>query len=183
MHIIIIGAGDVGYNLAKMLSYERHDIIIIENDSERYTHAVDGLDAQVYHASGTSFKILEQAGIKTADMLVSVTNSDEVNLLTAIMAKQYGVKKTIARVKNAEFLDKDSPINAEKFDIDLIIHPESETAEGAVALLKQSAASDILEFADGKIIMMGIQLDSDLPFLRKPLSLYIPSTIITRLLE
>lgn len=170
MHIIIIGAGDVGYNLAKMLSYERHDIIIIEADQGKYTHAADGLDAQVYHASGTSFKILEKARIKNADMLVSVTNSDEVNLLTAIMAKQYGVKKTVARVKNVEFLHKNSPISAEKFDIDLIIHPESETAEGAVALLKQSAASDILEFADGKIILMGIQLDSDLPFLRKPLS-------------
>ena len=170
MHIIIIGAGDVGYNLAKMLSYERHDIIIIENDNEKYTHAADGLDAQVYLASGTSFKILEKAGIRNADMLVSVTNSDEVNLLTAIMAKQYGVKKTIARVKNPEFLDDKSPINAEKFNIDLIIHPESETAEGAVALLKQSAASDVLEFADGRIILMGIQLDSELPILKIPLS-------------
>ena len=170
MHIIIIGAGDVGYNLAKMLSYERHDIVIIENNPEKYTRAADGLDAQVYLASGTSFKILEKAGIKDADMVVSVTNSDEVNLLTAIMAKQYGVKKTIARVKNAEFLDSKSPINAEKFNIDLIIHPESETAEGTVALLKQSAATDILEFADGRIILMGIQLDSELPILRKPLS-------------
>lgn len=170
MHIIIIGAGDVGYNLAKMLSYERHDIIIIENDYEKYARAADGLDAQVYFGSGSSFNILEKAGIKEADMVVSVTSSDEVNLLSAIMAKQYGVKKTIARVKNAEFLDKKSPINAERFNIDLIIHPESEAAEGTVALLKQSAATDILEFADGKIVMMGIQLDSELPILRKPLS-------------
>jgi trk system potassium uptake protein TrkA len=170
LHIIIIGAGDVGYNLAKMLSYERHDIVIIENDPERYARAADGLDAQVYLASGTSFKILERAGIKDADMVVSVTNSDEVNLLTAIMAKQYGVKRTVARVKNAEFLDEKSPINAEKFNIDLIIHPESETAEDAVALLKQSAASDVLDFADGRIILMGIQLDTELPILRKPLS-------------
>jgi trk system potassium uptake protein len=170
LHIIIIGAGDVGYNLAKMLSYERHDIFIIENDYERYARAADGLDAQVYYASGSSFKILEQAGIKDADMLVSVTNSDEVNILSAIMAKQYGVKKTIARVKNAEFIDEKAPINAEKFNIDLIIHPESETAAGTVALLKQSAASDLVEFGDGKIILMGIQLDRDLPILRKPLS-------------
>ncbi|MBN1408074.1 MAG: Trk system potassium transporter TrkA [Calditrichaceae bacterium] len=169
MHIIIIGAGDVGYNLAKLLSYERHDIFIIENDPEKFAHAADGLDAQVYLASGTSFKVLEKAGIKDADMLVSVTNSDEVNLLAAIMAKQYGVNKTVARVKNIEFIDEKSPINAEKFDIDLIIHPESETAEGTVALLKQSAATDILEFADGKIILMGIQLDIELPILRKPL--------------
>lgn len=170
MRIIIIGAGDVGFNLAKLLSYERHDIVIIESDHDQFVRANENLDVQVYHASGSSYPILEQAGIKKADMLVSVTNSDEINLLTAIMAKQYGVKKTIARVKNREFLDPQAPINAQKFNIDLIIHPESEAARGAVALLKQSAATDILEFADGKIILMGIQLDADCPILNRPLS-------------
>jgi len=170
LHIIIIGAGDVGYNLAKLLSYERHDIIIIETGHDKYIHATEGLDAQVYQASGTSFSILEQAGIKKADMVVCVTNSDEVNLLTAIMAKQYGVEKTVARVKNREFLRAESPINAEKFNIDLIIHPESEAAHGAVGLLKQSAATDIFEFANGEIVLIGIQLDRDLPILKRPLS-------------
>ena len=169
MHIIIIGAGDVGYNLAKLLSYERHDIVVIENDNEKYNRALEGLDAQVFYASGTNFPTLEQAGIKHTDMVVSVTNSDEVNLLTAIMAKQYNVKRTVARVKNPEFLNPNAPINAAKFNIDLIIHPESEAARGAVALLRQSAATDIIEFADGKIILMGIQLDSNLPILKKPL--------------
>lgn len=170
MRIIIIGAGDVGFNLAKLLSYERHDIVIIENDHDQFVRANESLDVQVYHASGSSYTILEQAGIKKADMLVSVTNSDEINLVTAIMAKQYGVKKTVARVKNREFLDPQAPINAQKFNIDLIIHPESEAARGAVGLLKQSAATDILEFADGKIILMGIQLDTDCPILKRPLS-------------
>ena len=86
MHIIIIGAGDVGFTLAKLLSYERHNIVIIEKDTEKYAHAAEALDVQVYHGSGTSFHLLKRAGVEKADMLVAVTNSDEVNLLSAIMA-------------------------------------------------------------------------------------------------
>ena len=169
-HIIIIGAGEVGYSLAKMLSYERHDIVLIEENPEKYQRAVDGLDAQVYLGNGTSFRLLERAGIKKADMLVAVTNRDEVNLLTALMAKEYGVAKTVARVKNREFLMTEAPINAQKTKIDLIIHPESVAAQGAIRLLKQSAATDIIEFARGEIILIGIQLDRNLPILHRPLA-------------
>jgi len=170
LKIIIIGAGDIGYNLAKMLSYENHDIVLIEKDYDRYIHAVETLDAQVLHGSGTSFRVLEEAGIQKADLVVAITDSDEVNLLVAIAAKEYGVQRTVARVKNREFLRTDAPINAQKFKIDLIIHPESVAAHGAVRLLKQAAATDVIEFAKGKIIVMGIQLDRDNPILNTPLS-------------
>jgi len=170
LHIIIIGAGEVGYNLAKMLSYERHDIVLIEENPEKYQRAVDGLDAQVYQGNGTSFRLLEKAGIKKADMLVAVTNRDEVNLLAAMMAKQYGVDKTVARVRNREFLLSEAPINARKTKIDLIIHPESVAAQGTVRLLKQSAATDIIEFARGEIILIGIQLDHNIPILHRPMA-------------
>jgi len=170
LHIIIIGAGEVGYNLAKMLSYERHDIVLIEENPEKYQRAVDGLDAQAYLGNGTSFRLLEKAGIKKADMVVAVTNRDEVNLLAAMMAKQYGVDKTVARVKNREFLMTEAPINTQKTKIDLIIHPESVAAQGTVRLLKQSAATDIIEFARGEIILIGIQLDHNLPILHRPLA-------------
>jgi trk system potassium uptake protein TrkA len=170
LNIIIIGAGDIGYNLAKMLSYEKHDISLIEKNYKNYTRAIDTLDANVFHGSGTSFTLLEQSGIKDADLLVAVTDSDEVNLLAAISAKQYGVKKTVARVKNREFLRTDAPINAQKFNIDMLIHPESVTAQGAVQLLRQTAATDFIEFARGKIIVMGIQLDRNQSFFNIPLS-------------
>ncbi len=169
MHIIILGAGDIGYTLAKMLSYEQHNIVLIEKDQQKYQHATENLDAQVLLADGTSYKVLEKAGIQNTDMLVAVTNSDEVNILSAIMAKQYKVPKTIARVKNKEFLHTQAPVNAQKFGIDLIIHPESEAANGAISLLKQSAATDIIEFAEGRIALVGIQLDLQTPFLGKSL--------------
>jgi len=169
LYIIIIGAGHVGFNLAKQLSYEKHDIIIIESTSERYARAAEALDAQAYHGSGTSYKLLEKAGIKNADVLVAVTSNDEVNILSAIMAKKYGVKTTIARVTNGDFLDEGCPVNPQQVDIDLIIHPESEAANGAVQLLEQSAANYLVDFANGKIVMLGIQLDRDLDILRRPL--------------
>ncbi|MCU0645434.1 MAG: Trk system potassium transporter TrkA [bacterium] len=170
MNIIIIGAGDIGYHLAKMLSYEKHDIMLIEKEQDRYTRASETLDARVIHGSGTSFTLLESAGVEKADLVVAVTDSDETNLLAAIAAKQYGVERTVARVKNREFLRTDAPINAQKFNIDLIIHPESVAAQGAVRLLRQGAATDFIEFAKGKIIVMGIQLDRDNPILNIPLS-------------
>ncbi len=169
MRIIILGAGDVGFTLAKMLSYERHDIVLIESQQARYARAADGLDAQVYLGSGTSFTLLKRAGIDKTDMLVAVTDKDEVNLLAAMMAKEYGVAKTVARVRNPEFMRSDSPLNAEKLNIDMLIHPESEAAKGAVSLLRQSAATDILEFATGNIVLIGIQLDANAPILRQPL--------------
>ena len=169
MYIIIIGAGHVGINLTKQLSYEKHDVIIIESTQERYMSAAETLDAKAFYGSGTDYKLLEKAGIRNADVLVAVTNNDEVNILSAIIAKKYGVKKTIARVKNGDFLDVNCPVNPQKMDIDLIIHPESEAALGAVRLLKQTAANYLIEFAGGKIIMLGIQLDRDLDILRKPL--------------
>ncbi len=170
MYIIIIGAGDIGYNLAKILSYERHDIVIVEKNIENFQHSSEGLDAQVILGSGSSYKTLLKAGIRTADMLIAVSNSDEVNMLSAIMAKQYDVKHTIARVSNPEFLDDESPINQEKANIDLLIHPESVAAQTAVHLLKQSAATDFIEFEDGKIILIGIQLDESSPILNQKLS-------------
>ncbi len=170
MYIIIIGAGEVGFNLAKMLSYEGHDVVVIEKDAERCQRVSENLDVQAIHGNGTSYHALEEAGIRSADLLAAVTTQDEVNLIAALAAKKYGVEKTIARVRSHEFLDSDAPINAASLEIDLLIHPESETARAAVLLLKQSAATDIIEFCDGRVNMIGIQLDARCPILRIPLA-------------
>jgi trk system potassium uptake protein TrkA len=160
LYIIIIGAGEVGYNLAKLLSYEKHDIVVVEQNEENLKRARDNLDVKVITGSGTSFAILNEAGIKDADMIVAVTNNDEVNLLACIIANEYQVAKKVVRVKNREFTSPEAPLNAERLNIDLIIHPESEVAAAVVNLLKQTAATFIIEFAEGKIILIGIQLDT-----------------------
>jgi len=159
LFIIILGCGEVGYNLARMLCYEHHDIVLIEEKNEKLKKAQDHLDVKVVQGSGSDFSTLEQAGINNADMLVAVTDKDEVNILACIIANQYGVEKKVARVKNKRFIQEDAPLNSKKLNIDLIIHPESVVAGAVVKLLNQTAATDILEFADGKIVLIGIQLD------------------------
>ncbi len=170
MYIIIIGAGEVGFNLAKQLSGENHDVAIIERDPAIYQRVQENLDVSAVLGSGTSFKVLESAGIKNAHLLVAVTTNDEANLIAAQIATQYGVGKTIARVKNDEFLRADAPLNAEKMKIDLIIHPEYEAANAAIRLLNQSAATDVIEFENGKISVIGIQIENDSPITYKKLS-------------
>lgn len=170
MYIIILGAGEVGYNLAKLLSYERHDIVIIEPDPGRAKRARDNLDIQVIEGTGSSPAGLEQAGIEKADMVVAVSNNDEVNLLACFIADKFAVPTKIARVKNREFTRDACVINAKILGIDLIIHPESEVAQAVVNLLKLTAATDILEFADGKILLLGIQLDKKSAVLGKSLA-------------
>ncbi len=159
MFILIVGCGEVGYNLARMLCYEHHDIVLIEEKNERLKKAQDHLDVKVIQGSGSDFSTLEKAGINQADMLVAVTDKDEVNILSCMIANQYGVEKKVARVKNKRFVQEDAPLSAKKMNIDLIIHPESVVAGAVVKLLNQTAATDILEFADGKIVLIGIQLD------------------------
>ncbi len=167
MYIVIIGAGEVGYNLAKMLSYEHHDIVLIEVDQDRIKRAQEHIDAQIIQGDGCSFSVLKRAGLQKADMLVAVSNKDEINLLVCQIAHKFGVKKKIARVRNPEFTAPDAPLSAEDLHIDMIIHPDSEVAHAVVNLLKQSAATDIVEFADGGIVLVGIQLDRECTILRK----------------
>jgi trk system potassium uptake protein TrkA len=159
LYIIILGAGEVGYNLAKLLSYEKHDIVVIEPNLERVKRAREKLDIQVFEGTGSSPNDLKEAGVEKADMVVAVSNNDEVNLLACLIAGKFNVKTKIARVKNREFTREDCALNARFLGIDLIIHPDSEVAKAVVGLLNMTAATDILEFADGKILLLGIQLD------------------------
>lgn len=104
MRAIIVGAGKIGYHIAEVLVQENHDVVVIENDEERAGALEEGLDIQVIHGSGSSVGCLKEAGVEEAGLLVAVTASDEVNMIACILAKQYGVKKTIARVRNPEYV-------------------------------------------------------------------------------
>ncbi|APF18521.1 TrkA-N domain protein [Caldithrix abyssi DSM 13497] len=169
MNIIIVGAGDIGFSLAKRLAYEKHNISIIESEQERFKYVEQALDAQVLLGHGADFKLLHQAGVEHADLLIAVSDQDEVNIMAAMAAKEAGCKKTLARVSNPQYLSSKAYLNADKLGIDTLLHPESIVAKGAVRLLRQSAASDIIEFADGQLVLLGIHLDANCPILRLPL--------------
>ena len=106
MRILIVGAGAVGFHLARHLSEEGHDIVLIDPDSERTAFAQDQLDILTVTGNGASLAILEVAGIDKADMLVAVTNVDEVNLVACMSAMQYGVDVKVARISNPDYFTR-----------------------------------------------------------------------------
>ncbi|AFV13050.1 Trk system potassium uptake protein TrkA [Thermacetogenium phaeum DSM 12270] len=163
MRVIVVGAGKVGFNIAQILSREGHDVVLIEKDEERIQVVQEHLDIQTICGSGASCATLEEAGVREADMFVAVTESDELNLVACIMAKQYGVPKTIARARNPEYVESSRQISYAKVGIDLLINPERVTALEIVKLLENPQARDVEFYADGKIQLEELEIRDDLP--------------------
>lgn len=163
MRVIIIGAGKVGYNIAQILAYENQDVVVIEQNEERARHLEESLDVQVVIGSGASCRTLEEAGIKEASLLVAVTEIDEVNMIACMMAKQYGVLKTIARVRNPEYVEDNKLNKGAISGIDLIINPELVTAKEIAKLIEVPEALDVVYYADGKIQLLELKIPGHAP--------------------
>jgi len=127
------------------------------------------LDVMVVEGSGTELKTLKQAEASEADMLIAVTTVDEVNFTSCLLAGKLGVKKKIIRVNNPQFLSEPGGPSADDFGIDLMIYPEGLAAQEIVRLIRRSAATEVLEFAEGRIQLIGIRLDQESPLLNKKL--------------
>ncbi len=170
MKIIIAGMGDVGYQLAKQLSKESHDIIAIDTNREALSYSDQLADILTINGSATSIEILKQANIEKADLLLAVTSSEEINITTAILGKKLGAKRTIARISNEEYLEPQAINNFSELGIDFMIYPEELAAAETVNLINRSAATDVLEFENGKLTVIGIRLDKNAPIIHKKLS-------------
>ncbi len=169
MKIIIIGAGKVGLQIAQTLSRENHDITIIDKREDIRENLDSNLDIMTIVGNGASVRILEQAGIKEADMLIAVTRNDEVNMIACMTAKQFNVAKTIARIRNPEYMYANS-ISKEKLGIDYVINPEKATAKEIVRLLRTpSNICEVYDFAEGKISLFGLKIGEDSNFANKKL--------------
>ncbi|MFC2161172.1 Trk system potassium transporter TrkA [Acidobacteriota bacterium] len=169
MNILIIGAGEVGFHLTKRLSLEKHNITIVEKSPHVARRAEEQLDAAVITGSGSSYRDLVKAKIEETDVLAAISNSDEVNLIACRYADKLNIPFKIARIRNPEFIEPDFLLTKEEMGIDLLIHPEKETADAIIRLIKQSSATDIIEFADGMIQVVGIRLEKDTPLSHKTL--------------
>ena len=169
MRIIIAGMGDVGYHLAKQLSSEAHDIIAIDTNQQRLSYTDSMTDILTINGSSTSIKILKEAKIERADLLVAVTSSEEVNLTTAILGKRLGAKRTIARVSNAEYMEFENSVSFQAMGIDFMIYPEELAAMEVVRLINRTAATDVIEFEKGKISVIGLRLDKSAPVIYQKL--------------
>ena len=115
MKIIIAGAGEVGFHLAKLLSFESQDITLIDNDRESLMYADTHLDIRTLKGDATSIAVLKDAQVKKVDLVIAVTSSETTNITVCVLAKQLGAKKTIARIANTEFLENKEEIGFDQF--------------------------------------------------------------------
>jgi len=167
MKVIIIGAGKVGFSMAQLLSDENHDVVVIEKNPERQAIMEEFLDIQVIGGNGSSVSVLESAGVRSSDLLLAVTEYDELNMVACQLAKMYGVKTTVARVRNPEYLElKDFSLN-KLMGIDLIINPERVTAQEIVDIVRNPEAVNVDYYADGKVELLQLELKANSPLLNK----------------
>lgn len=166
MKIIIAGAGEVGFHLAKLLSYESQNITLIDTVKESLAYADTHLDIRVLKGDATSVAILQEAQVGESDLVIGVTSSETTNLTLCMLAKQLGCKKTIARISNTEFKNSKA-IDFKKLGIDELISPEELAAAEIQLLLNKSAFNDTYDFEKGALIMVGVILPKSAPFVGK----------------
>jgi trk system potassium uptake protein TrkA len=167
MRIIIAGAGEVGFHLAKLLSYEAQEITLIDTDKERLSYADNHLDIRVLRGDATSIQVLQDAQVDGSDLVIGVTASETTNLTLCVLAKQLGCKRTMARISNTEFMDNRDLIKFEQLGIDELISPERLAAMEIQLMLNQSAFNDTYQFEEGLLTMFGVILPKTAPFVGK----------------
>lgn len=167
MKIIIAGAGEVGFHLAKLLSFESQDITLIDNNKSNLIIAENQLDIKTIEGDSACISVLKEANVQNCDLVVSLTTSETTNFTTCFLAKQLGAKRTIARISNSEFIEGNKEIDFSSIGIDELISPESLATEEIKLLVHESAFTNSHDFEDGILKMMGVKLEKNAPFVGK----------------
>ena len=172
MKIIICGAGQVGWQIARHLSGERNDVTVIDNNADLIRRATDALDVQGVTGFASHPDILDQAGARDADLIIAATHSDEVNMVTCQVAHSiFQVPRKIARLRSSAYLDAiySDLYSTSHLPIDVVISPEREVANAALQRLSAPSTFDVETFMGGKVQLLGILLEDDCPALNTPL--------------
>jgi trk/ktr system potassium uptake protein len=163
MRVVIVGAGEVGFNTALMLSGEGHDVVLIEQNEALVERATEQLDALAIQGNGASPRLLAEAGVEKSDLLIAATNSDEANIIACLAAKAQGVPRTVARLHNPDYYDPREPFARDMFRIDFVIHTEQMAAEEIKEALSVPGAINVESFARESIEVAEVILDADSP--------------------
>lgn len=172
MKVIICGAGQVGWQIARHLSREKNDVTVVDSNPELVRRATDTLDVQGIAGSASYPDILTRAGARDADMIIAATYSDEVNMVICQIAHSvFAIPRKIARLRSQSYLDAiySDLYRRDHMPIDVVISPEREVAKAALKRLSAPSAFDRESFLDGQVDMLGIVLDEDCPVLNTPL--------------
>ncbi len=172
MKVIICGAGQVGWQIARHLASEKNDVTVVDNNPELVRRATDTLDVQGISGFASYPDILERAGAQDADMIIAATHSDEVNMVTCQVAHSvFAVQRKIARLRGQSYLNAiyTDLFRRDHLPIDVVISPEREVAEAALQRLAAPAAFDTESFLGGNAQLLGIAIDDDCPVINTPL--------------
>jgi len=160
LKILIVGAGEVGFHIASHLARENKDVVVIDKDPAAIRRVSDNIDVQVVNGSGSSPVILKEAGINEAEILLAVTNSDETNLVSCMVASLISPStKKLARIRHADYDEYHEAFSEHAPHIDTLINPDIEVVKTIDMLMNVPGAVEVSEFADGRVIFVGIRLD------------------------
>ncbi|MFH1321378.1 MAG: Trk system potassium transporter TrkA [Bacteroidota bacterium] len=163
MKIVIAGAGEVGFHIAQLLSSEAQNIVLIDTNQDVLDYAQSHIDVLTLKGDSTSIRTLLEANVKKADLLIAVTSSGNANIVTAVIGKRLGVAKTIARINKNEYLAEGIRADFEKIGIDSLISPKLLAAKEIYRLIHEAALTDIYEFENGKLFLIGMTLEENSP--------------------
>ena len=172
MYVVIVGAGEVGSHVARILVEEGHDVAIVEVE-ERLARRMDAsLNALVVHGSGVSPTMLQRAGVDRADLLLAVTAVDEVNLIACMTARKHGGKglRAVARVRQSHHLSGGLALSAKDLGLDALISPEEAIANSTMEILRYAGSGEMRELAGGKLVLVGMVLGEDSPLVHETLA-------------
>ena len=165
MKIVIAGAGDMGTHLAKMLSGNGHDITVADVDPKALAEVGSLVDVETTEGDTTQFSVLRKAGVRKCDLFIAVRSVENDNILSAVMAKQLGARKAIARVDSNEYLEPNSKEIFIDMGIDYLFYPEQIAAREVINLLGHTSTTEYVDFAAGKLTLIAFKLELTSPLL------------------
>ncbi len=163
MKILIVGAGVVGSNLAEELSTAGHDVSVVDRDPELVRRLGERMDVMAVTGNAGQPSVLRRAGIEAAEMVVAVTDIDEVNLVICMIAEQFGVRHKIARLRNEEYAGPGATLDLSALGIDSVINPEELISETLLRILEIPGAYDVATFAEGKVLLVNFAITAEAP--------------------
>lgn len=164
MKIVIVGAGEVGFHIAQRLALENKEVVVIDRRPEALKRIAESLDVQALEGSGSSPRILEEAGLKDADILLAVTDSDETNIIACMFANSLAPNIIkLARIRDEEYTAFTKTLRGELLNIGMVINPEVEVVKTIQRMITMPGAVDVSEFAGGRLKLVGVKIRDDSP--------------------
>ena len=184
MRVVIVGAGKLGYTIAELLSSEGIEVVVVDKDENQLIAVKETLDVMTINKSGTNPTTLDDPDINRAEIFIAVTNIDEVNMVACVLAKKHGIKHTIARIRDMQFMSEAREYVKKHFDIDLMLNPELIAANEIYRILMTPAALNVDDFAGGKVRLFEAKITRRSKLVNIPLKdLKLPAGVLAGLIH